>query len=85
MGLQNVGKLSHFGMAVLRRGWGLKKKRPLAILRDKGGNGRCPLSLMKTMTFTMNLDCLNHRPSVDHVKMSKFLVSHGIQIFIIFL
>ena len=24
-------------------GWGLKKKRPLAVLRDKGGNGRCPL------------------------------------------
>ena len=43
MGLQNVGKFSHFGMAVLRRGgWGLKKKRPLAVLRDKGGNGRCP-------------------------------------------
>ena len=54
-------------------------------------NEHCPeklehyhLSLMKTMTFTMNLDCLNHRPSVDHVKMSKFLVSHGIQLFIIF-
>ena len=39
---------------------------------------------MKTMTFTMNLDCLNDRPSVDHVKMSKFLVLHGIQIFISF-
>ena len=24
-------------------GWGLKKKRPLAVLHDKGGNGRCPL------------------------------------------
>ena len=24
-------------------GWGLKKKRPLAVLRDKSGNGRCPL------------------------------------------
>ena len=23
-------------------GWGLKKKRPLAVLRDKGGNGHCP-------------------------------------------
>ena len=23
-------------------GWGLKKKRTLAVLRDKGGNGRCP-------------------------------------------
>ena len=23
-------------------GWGLKKKQPLAVLRDKGGNGRCP-------------------------------------------
>ena len=32
------------GMAVLRRGGGgVKKKRPLAVLRDKGGNGRCPL------------------------------------------
>ena len=46
MGLQNVGKFSHFGMAVLRRGggWGLKKKWPLAVLRDKGGNGRCRLT-----------------------------------------
>ena len=35
-------------------------------------------------TFTMNLDFLNHRPSVDHVKMPKFLVLHGIRIFIIF-
>ena len=26
-------------------GWGLKKKLPLAVLRDKGGNGRCPLPL----------------------------------------
>ena len=45
MGLQNVGKFSHFGMAVLRRGGGgggLKKKRPLAVLRDKDGNGSCP-------------------------------------------
>ena len=25
-------------------GWGLKKKRPLAVLRDRGGNGRCPLT-----------------------------------------
>ena len=39
-------------------------------------------SLMKT--FTMNLDFLDYRPSVDHVKMLKFLVSHGIRIFIIF-
>ena len=52
-------------------------------------NEHCPeksehyhLSLMKT--FTMNLDFLNHRPSVDHVKMPKFLVSHRIRIFIIF-
>ena len=35
-------------------------------------------------TFTMNLDFRNARPSVDHVKMPKFLVSHGIRIFIIF-
>ena len=39
---------------------------------------------MKTMTFTMNLDRLNHRQSVDHVKMSKLLVLHGMQVFIIF-
>ena len=26
MGLQNVGKFSHFGMAVLRRGVGVKKE-----------------------------------------------------------
>ena len=52
-------------------------------------NKHCPeksehyhLSLMKT--FTMNLDFLNHRPSVNHVKMPKFLVLHGIRIFIIF-
>ena len=32
----------------------------------------------------MNLDFLDHRPSVDHVKMPKFLVLHGIRIFIIF-
>ena len=35
-------------------------------------------------TFTINLDFLNHRPSVDHVKMPKFLALHGIRIFIIF-
>ena len=37
-------KISHFGMAVLRGGGGggLKKKRSLAVLRDIGGNGRCP-------------------------------------------
>ena len=35
-------------------------------------------------TFTMNLDFLNHWPLVDHVKMPKFLVLHGIRIFIIF-
>ena len=52
-------------------------------------NEHCPeksehvhLSLMKT--FTMNLDFLDYRPSVDHVKMLKFLVSHRIRIFIIF-
>ena len=28
-------------------GWLLKKKQPLAILRDKGGNGRCPLWFLK--------------------------------------
>ena len=33
-------------------------------------------------TFTMNLDFLHFKPSVDHVKMVKFLVSHGIRIFI---
>ena len=45
MDLQHAGKFSHFGMAVLRRrgGGGLKKKRPLAVLRDKVGNGHCPL------------------------------------------
>ena len=43
MGLQNVGKFSHFGMAVLRGGGGgVEKKRSLAVLRDIGGNGRCP-------------------------------------------
>ena len=42
LGLQNVGKFSHFGMAVLRRGVGVKKEWPLAFLRDRGGNGRCP-------------------------------------------
>ena len=39
-------------------------------------------SLMKT--FTMNLDFLDYRPSMDHVKMQKFLVFHGIRIFIFF-
>ena len=29
-------------------GWGLKKKRPLAVLRDKSGNGRCPLINMQS-------------------------------------
>ena len=38
-------KFSHFGMAVLGGGGvGVKKKRPLAVLRDRGGNGRCPLA-----------------------------------------
>ena len=44
LSLQNIGKFSHFGMAVLKRVEGLKKKRPLTVLRDKGGNGRCPLA-----------------------------------------
>ena len=26
---------------------GVKKKRPLAVLRDRGGNGRCPLGVTK--------------------------------------
>ena len=50
-------------------------------------NEHCPeksehvhLSLMKT--FTMNLDFLGNRSLVDHVKMLRFLVSHGIRIFI---
>ena len=44
MDLQNAGKFSHFGMAVLRRGGRVKKKRrPLAVLRDRVGNGHCPL------------------------------------------
>ena len=41
-------KFSHFGMAVLG-GWGLKKKRPLAVLRDRGGNGRCPLASLPSL------------------------------------
>ena len=40
-------KIFPFGMAVFRRGWLLKKKQPLAVLRDKGGNGRCPLWFLK--------------------------------------
>ena len=28
-------------------GWLLKKKQPLAVLHDKGGNGRCPLWFLK--------------------------------------
>ena len=29
-------------------GWGLKQKWPLAGLRDRGGNGRCPLMLRES-------------------------------------
>ena len=47
MGLQNVGKFSHFGMAIFRRGVVVKKETALAVLRDKGGNGRCPLWFLK--------------------------------------
>ena len=67
----------------------LNSNRDYYLLDLACTNEHCPeksehyhLGLMKT--FTMNLDFLNHRPSVDRVKMPKFLVSHGIRIFIIF-
>ena len=34
---------------------GVKKKRPLAVLRDRGGNGRCPLLF------------IDHRLRIPHV------------------
>ena len=40
------------------------------------------LNLMKT--FAMNLDFLDYRPSVNHVKTLKFLVSHGIKFLLFF-
>ena len=40
------------------------------------------LSLIKT--FTMNLDFLDYKLSVDHVKLLKFLVLHGKEFLLFF-
>ena len=67
----------------------VNSNRDYYLLALACANEHCPekservhLSLMKT--FTMNLDFLDYRPLVDHVKTLKFLVLHGIRIFIIF-
>ena len=67
----------------------VNNNRDYYLLALACANEHCPeksehvhLSLIKT--FTMNLDFLDYGPSVDHVKMLKFLVSHGIRFFIIF-
>ena len=67
----------------------MNSNRDYYLLALACANEHCPeksehvhLSLRKS--FTMNLDFLDYRPSVNHVKMLKFLVSHGIRIFINF-
>ena len=67
----------------------MNRNRDCYLLALACANEHCPeksehaqFSLIKT--FTMNLDFLGCRPSVDHVKMLKFLISCGIRIFIIF-
>ena len=66
----------------------LNSNRDHYLLALACANEHCPeksehvhLSLMKT--FTVNLDILGYRPSVDHVKTLKFLASDGTRIFII--
>ena len=67
----------------------MNSNRDYYLLALVCANEHCPeksehvnLSLMKN--FTMNLDFLDYKLSVDHVKVLKFLVLHGIRIFIIY-
>ena len=56
-------------------GWGLKKKQPLAVLRDKGGNGRCPLD---RVSWGRSLGIFIYIPKNKElvVKRSTFLFFH---------
>ena len=52
--------------------------------RDPVNTAQRTHPLKSNEDFTIDLDFLNYRPSLDHERMLKFLVSHGIRIFIIF-